>query len=324
MIREFLFDDLNAICLIISSICLFVLYFNLFFHKRRRKIWWLAGILIFSGWQGWITYGYFYEPYINLLLTCVFTLFAVICIYEGAIWQKCLFAIHFNALWMLMEIFCHYFLQMYLSGYVDNQVIGSVVSKLFYFILLLGLHVVFRATTLGELPTKQTIILILIPTGNIYIMNYIFKLGSEVDGTYTGSSIAAVLVLFINLLVFYFFIELTKDFQLRRINAIYEQQLDMYEQHQKEREVSDRRLRELRHNMKNMCITIATYAKEEKHTEVLAFVNQMMEECEVDKKKSTYRKFIDGLASRILGFQGGTREYSSAYGVSDTDIFTIS
>lgn len=64
-----------------------------------------------------------------------------------------------------------------------------------------------------------------------------------------------------NILIFYIYMKLADDLQLRRITSVYEQQLDLCERHQQERELSILQLRDVRHNMKNNLVSILAYAE---------------------------------------------------------------
>lgn len=46
------------------------------------------------------------------------------------------------------------------------------------------------------------------------------------------SAVTAVILLGVNVLVFYIYIKLADDLQLRRMTSVYEQQLDLCERHQ--------------------------------------------------------------------------------------------
>ena len=60
---------------------------------------------------------------------------------------------------------------------------------------------------------------------------------------------------------FYIYMKLTDDLRLKRMNAVYEQQLELCERHQQEREISTLQLRDVRHNMKNNLVSILLMQK---------------------------------------------------------------
>lgn len=122
--------------------------------------------------------------------------------------------------------------------------------------------------------------LVLIPIGSIYIMNNIFMLGYRLHSNRANiqSAVTAVILLGVNVLVFYIYIKLADDLQLRRMTSVYEQQLDLCERHQQERELSILQLRDVRHNMKNNLVSILAYAENGDNEKIIRFVNEIMEE----------------------------------------------
>lgn len=62
----------------------------------------------------------------------------------------------------------------------------------------------FTDDEIKELPVRYSIMLVLIPTGSIYIMNNIFMLGYGIHDEYAmrNSAVAAVILLGINILIF--------------------------------------------------------------------------------------------------------------------------
>lgn len=60
---------------------------------------------------------------------------------------------------------------------------------------------------------------------------------------------------------FYICIKLADDLHIRRMNLVYEQQLDLCERHQKETEFSVLQIRDVRHSMRNHLLSILAYAE---------------------------------------------------------------
>lgn len=92
------------------------------------------------------------------------------------------------------------------------------------------------------------------------------------------SLISTVILLFINILIFYIYIKLADDLQVRRINMVYEQQLDLCERHQKETEISILQMRDVRHSMKNHFLSILAYAEKAECEKIIRFVKDVMDE----------------------------------------------
>lgn len=68
------------------------------------------------------------------------------------------------------------------------------------------------------------------------------------------------------------------DLQVRHINMVYEQQLDLCERHQKETELSILQMRDVRHSMKNHFLSILAYAEKGECGKIIRFVRDVMDE----------------------------------------------
>ena len=80
---------------------------------------------------------------------------------------------------------------------------------------------------------KYSILLVLIPIGSIYIMDNIFLLSYEVNSkqAYVSCAIAVIILLGINVLVFYIYMKVADDLRLRQMASAYKQQLELCERH---------------------------------------------------------------------------------------------
>lgn len=243
--------------------------------------------------------------YGNIIVTIITTLFAVAQIYEGKFWNKCIFTIAFNAIWMLIETISGNILLTYCCEFTDLQALGtlgSFTSKIVFMIAITALKRVFTKDEIKELPVRYSFMLVLIPIGSIYIMNNIFMLGYRLHSNRANiqSAVTAVILLGVNVLVFYIYIKLADDLQLRRMTSVYEQQLDLCERHQQERELSILQLRDVRHNMKNNLVSILAYAENGDNEKIIRFVNEIMEEGGI--KTSTVTNSGNIVIDSLIGY----------------------
>ena len=268
------------ILLTIFSVYLLSYYFDIFFVKRKGKVYWVIGVAAFAIWQLGIGYINVLPVYMNLGITVTVTLFAVIVSYEGTWCKKTVCVAAFIAIWMLMETLCNYILVFYCVQYAKSEQLGSFISKLFFLIVIIALKKVFTNDEIKDFPARYSIMLVLIPTGSIYIMNNIFMLGYKVHNEHAmlSSAIAAIILLGMNILIFYIYMKLADDLHLRWMTSVYEQQLELCERHQQEREISILQLRDVRHNMKNNLVTILAYAENKECDRIMDFVNEIMNE----------------------------------------------
>ena len=293
------------ILFIIFAVYLFFYYFDIFLKRRKRTVLSMIGLVIFMAWQFEMSSVNLLPAYGNIIVTIITTLFAVAQIYEGKFWNKCIFTIAFNAIWMLIETISGNILLTYCCEFTDLQALGtlgSFTSKIVFMIAITALKRVFTKDEIKELPVRYSFMLVLIPIGSIYIMNHIFMFGYKLHSNRANiqSAVTAVILLGVNVLVFYIYIKLADDLQLRRMTSVYEQQLDLCERHQQERELSILRLRDMRHNMKNNLVSILAYAENGDNEKIIRFVNEIMEEGGI--KTSTVTNSGNIVIDSLIGY----------------------
>lgn len=293
------------ILFIIFAVYLFFYYFDIFLKRRKRTVLSMIGLVIFMAWQFEMSSVNLLPAYGNIIVTIITTLFAVAQIYEGKFWNKCIFTIAFNAIWMLIETISGNIILTYCCEFTDLQALGtlgSFTSKIVFMIAITALKRVFTKDEIKELPVRYSFMLVLIPIGSIYIMNNIFMLGYKLHSNRANiqSAVTAVILLGVNVLVFYIYIKLADDLQLRRMTSVYEQQLDLCERHQQERELSILRLRDMRHNMKNNLVSILAYAENGDNEKIIRFVNEIMEEGGI--KTSTVTNSGNIVIDSLIGY----------------------
>lgn len=263
---------------IVLILITFFLYFGMFFLRTKNKYRVIFSGVLFGTWQI-VTCSVQNIPInIKILITIMITLLSAVLGYQGKFWGKAIFTLSFNAIWMLLETLCGYILAIYFEPYAESQTIDSVLSKLFFMVVVIILKLIFTNDKIQSLPYKYNLILILIPVGSIYVMNNLFlaSIQREISKYSFNFAISAIILLILNILVFYIYINLAEEMHLRLMNSVYAQQLDMCERHQKERETSVLYLRDIKHNMKNNLISILSYAKHQKTEKIIEFVNEIL------------------------------------------------
>ena len=99
------------------AVYLFFCYFDIFFKRKKDKRLSVIGLAAFVLWQMGISTIINFPVYVNIVVTIIVTWFGVLIVYEGMWWNKCVFVIAFNAIWMFMETLCNYILMIYCEKY---------------------------------------------------------------------------------------------------------------------------------------------------------------------------------------------------------------
>lgn len=266
---------------VLFTIYVFFLYFNIFFCRKKRGFQVAIGVLILAIWQIDI-FGIICKVPMewNIVISIGFTLLAVINIFEGKFSEKCFFTVIFDTLWMLAEILVNNLLMMYCEKIIYEQIFGSFFSKLFFFVVVVTLKKIFTKQEVQELSCRYSIGFIFIPTGSVYIMNAVFVLAHETEKEYAElySIVSVVILLFVNVMVGYIYIKLADDLQVRRMNIVYKQQLELCERHQQEVELAALQMRDVKHNMRNNFISLLAYAEKGECEKAIIFINDVMDE----------------------------------------------
>ncbi|MEI3388449.1 MAG: hypothetical protein V8R22_01335 [Lachnospiraceae bacterium] len=191
------------ILLSIFAVYLFVYYFDIFFYGKNDKRLFRVGLAVFALWQFGISTIISLPVYVNICVTIVVTLLSIMIVYVGGFWNKCIFALTFNAIWMLIETLSGYILSIYCDEALYPQIykiLGSFISKILFLIVIFALKKVFTNEEIKELSAKYNIMFIMIPIGSIYIMNDIFLLGKKAENNLVNvhSIVSAIILLAIN------------------------------------------------------------------------------------------------------------------------------
>lgn len=272
----------SDIILMLFTMSLFFLYFSSFFRKRKagdKRL--IIGVIVLAIWQ-------FCIPRVisrlqiswNISLTIGFSLFVVANIYEGNWGKKSFFVVIFDAIWMLVETLVGNFLLLYYKQLATSRIFGAFTSKICFLIVILALRKVFMHEEVKELPSRYGILLMFIPVGSIYIMNAVFILSyhTQKKNAEVYSFISVLILLFVNVLIGYIYIKLADDLQIRKMNLVYEQQLELCERHKEEMEISILQVRDIRHSMRNHFISLLAYAERGECEKIIKFINDVMEE----------------------------------------------
>lgn len=267
------------ILMVIFAVCLLCCYFDGFFSRKKRSVLSIINIMLFIIWQIEMFSFNLFPAIVNICITVGICLFVVIHLYEGEFWNKCIFTIVYNAIGMLMETLSYFMMMIFFEEYANSKLLGSLLSKVLFLILILALKKIFSKEEIRKLPIQYSVMLILIPTGSIYIMNNIFMLsmGGYRDSIRWRSLVTALILLGINVLIFYLYLKLVDVLQLRRMTLVYEQQLDLCEMYQKERELSALEIRDMRHNIKSTLISILAYAENGDTKKIADYISEILE-----------------------------------------------
>lgn len=209
------------------------------------------------------------------------TLVVITFTYDIKIATACLFSILFNAIAMVSEVLCGFCVTRIEIDYVESFLLGATASKAVLLIFIMCLRLKHsRNRVLHELPLKYHMSLIIILSGCIWVMNNIYNLSYKLYGDMIdkNSLLSIIIMLLVIGIVFKLYISLSNEIEIKRYNAVYEQQIDLYDRHMREKERTMHEFRKSRHDMKQKMFVLLELVKSKNYDQSINYIEKMIGE----------------------------------------------
>lgn len=259
-------------------------YFGTFLEKKKKH--WAYKILwgIFIVWQVCSILDLTRKPSYIMLLVSVLVVLLVAFNYEGPLVKRFVFAIVYNSVWMLMEFIVVFAFMVMGMDYAEQELLGSLFSKLLLLLLVKALKHFFCNEKIQELPHSYNMGLLLIPLGSMFVVYTSFVMSADhPKALYTfWSFISFLIMLIINILIFTIYLKLSEDLELRQKNVVYKQEIDLYNKHIEEKQNSMLEFRKARHDLKNQLIYLLQLSENGEYIELQQFLEKLIEKAPFD------------------------------------------
>ena len=254
-------------------------YFQIFFEKKIRTVfvWGIEGVYFL--WQIVSMHGMpTFLTWLRLLISVVFVMMVSFSV-KGSMFQRSVFAIIYNAIWMLSEVLTGYFLMVFNVDIIVQNLVGSMISKLLLLALVIVLKVFFSHGVLQELPWNYNAMLLLLPTGSMFMAYHLFVLSSKVEEVQyiLVSFLIAIIILMINIMMFGIYMKLSDNLELKRKNSIYQLQIDLYNSHIKEKESAMMEFRRARHDLKHQIIYLLDLSEKKEYGQLELYLKKLID-----------------------------------------------
>lgn len=269
---------LNVVLAILSTYLVFEYYKNFFKlngNPIRNKviaglycIWQIMSLFVFQALPAWL----------RLILSILFVILVSIC-FTGDFIGKVVFAVIYNALWMLMELFVGSCFMLAGLGLESSESAGSALSKILLLLLIKALQLFFKHESMNVLSWKDNALLMLFPMGSMFFTYQLFVLSDKVGTTrdHIISLTASVMVFVMNLIMFIVYIKLSNSLKLEREKSIYQLELDLYNEHMKEKENAMIEFRKRKHDLKHQLIFLLELLKDKEYAQLQDYVEELVD-----------------------------------------------
>lgn len=177
----------NAFCMIfmagISTVTV-QQYYQTFFEKKKitATVWGMLGAYFL--WQIASMQGMPAFPAWLRLFISVGSVIIVSYAVKGSWFQKIVFAIIYNAIWMLSELLTGCFFMALNVDYASQNLFGSMFSKLFLLVLVKVLQRFFFHDAVRELSWRYNVMLMSLPVGSMFFAYHMFMISSKIEEVY--------------------------------------------------------------------------------------------------------------------------------------------
>ena len=254
-------------------------YFQIFFEKKKRTVfvWGIEGAYFvwqIASMQGMPTFPAWLRLFLSVVSVMVIS-FNVI----GSMFRRSVFAIIYNAIWMLSELLAGCFFLAINVDYLSKSLAGSMISKLLLLVLVIVLKRFFSHGGVQELPWNYNVMLLSLPTGSMFMAYHLFTISSKVEGVqYIRITFVIVIVMLItNIVIFKIYMKLSDNLELKRKNSIYQLEIDLYNTHIKERESAMMEFRQARHDLKHQIIYLLDLSEKKEYDKLEVYLKKLID-----------------------------------------------
>ncbi len=272
-------DLIVHIILAILSTYLICEYYAIFFQKDGRElvrkmviilycIWQIASLTILGGIPSWL----------RLIVSILFVAVVGVC-YVGDLLGKIVFAVIYNAVWLLSELLTGSFFLLVRLPVAEYELLGSAISKLVLLFLIVMLKKFYGNDNMNILSWKDNARLMILPIGSMFFTYHLFSLSARTgtQGDVIISLVAFVLILIVNIVMFSLYIKLSESLELKRENSIYQLEIDLYNEHMKEKENAMLEFRKSKHDLKNKLIYLLDLLKERQYAKMEQYIEDLVD-----------------------------------------------
>lgn len=181
----------------------------------------------------------------------------------------------------------------------DNtpKLLGIIISKIISLIIV-KVVCYFKKKENVKIPLLTWVPLMFVPvisTITLYVIFEFYQITGLTDITVI-SLLAAIGLLFVNILIFYLFESILDKTSVKMHNSLLEQQIEYQTKHFEELECSQNETRKIRHDMKNHMLCLFDFAKNKKCEEAVNYIENLIDSIEDNGNKiSTGNPALDAM-----------------------------
>ncbi|MBO4911226.1 MAG: GHKL domain-containing protein [Butyrivibrio sp.] len=195
---------------------------------------------------------------------------------KATIKVACFFSIIVCAVWMLVEVGSVIVVEMFGIDFVENRDAVCFVSLLLMLLLVVILNKSWKGPKYGDIPIKYFIMILSIPLISIYLTNRIFLIASHHNEYSNFAVISSFFLLLMNYIIFEVYTWVSRDAELKSLNKLYGQQLELCSRQAAEQEQLYMEIKRTRHDMKSHLASLLGMVESGEKDEAVKYIQQLL------------------------------------------------
>ena len=220
----------------------------------------------------------FFPAWLRLIVS-IFSVIITGFNFNGNFLGRCIFAIMYNAIWMLSELLTGCFFLLFGISIENYGMEGSILSKILLFMFVKALQCFFKHKAVSGLSWKENAKLMILPVGSMFIAHHMFTMSNkigEVEEIWTSLfSFSAILV--INIIMFKIYIKLSESYELKHKNSIFKLELDLYYEHMQEKEYVMKEFRKSKHDLKHQLVYLLQLTENREYEQLEDYLKKLID-----------------------------------------------
>ncbi|GLB25351.1 sensor histidine kinase [Lacrimispora xylanolytica] len=272
--------------LIMNIIRTYVIYdfIDTFLKKRRTPVWAIGIAFTAYYLAGAYLYFYLFNPMLNIIFNMA-AFFLICYFYKTSVFKRLLAASFIYILSLASEDCTAAALVLFIGGSFNTiiqqdffVIIGIILSNMMMFGLVKWSKIFFykQATYNADIRPPRWLAMFLIPAGSIYILNSMTLeiISNQAESSFLLTS-ASLVLLVVNILLFYLYDKLLLEENLKYENLLLSQQNNAYEKQSVLIQRFQKSLREDRHNINNHLAAISGLAEQGQNKELIEYIRKL-------------------------------------------------
>ena len=159
----------------------------------------------------------------------------------------CFFSLIVCSSWMLVEVGAVIVVEKFGIDFVENRDAVCFVSLLIMLAIVVILNKSCKGAKYGDIPFKYFLMILSIPIISIYLTNRIFLMASHHNEYNNIAVVSSIFLLMMNYIIFEVYTWISRDAELKSLNKLYGQQLELCSRQAAEQEQLYMEIKRTRH-----------------------------------------------------------------------------